>query len=48
MKDGLGLNQIDARIQMMKGEFNIDSSTNNGTKIFIELPILEKVAPNRV
>ena len=41
-KDGLGINQIDARIQMMKGKFKIDSSINKGTKIAVELPILEK------
>ncbi|ARV07600.1 histidine kinase [Polaribacter sp. SA4-10] len=41
-KDGLGLNQIDARIQMMKGKFQIDTSVNNGTYISVELPILEK------
>ena len=40
-KDGLGINQIDARIQMMKGVFNIDSGSENGTKIDIILPILE-------
>lgn len=47
-KDGLGINQIDARIQMMKGEFNIDSNSENGTKIAIVLPILEKEIPIRV
>ena len=41
-KDGLGINQIDARIQMMKGEFHINSNAAIGTKIKIELPILEK------
>ncbi len=40
-KDGLGINQIDARIQMMKGEFHIDSNAETGTKIDIVLPILE-------
>jgi len=39
---GLGINQIDARIQMMKGYFNIDSSKKKGTKITIELPIVER------
>jgi two-component system NarL family sensor kinase len=48
IKDGLGINQIDARIQMMKGEFNIQSSLNNGTRISIILPIVEKVAFNHV
>ena len=41
-KEGLGLNQIEARIQMMKGEFDICSSVNNGTVIKVRLPILEK------
>ena len=41
-KDGLGINQIEARIQMMKGKFHIDSNTETGTNIKIELPILEK------
>ena len=41
-KDGLGINQIDARIQMMKGKFHINSNAAIGTKIKIELPILEK------
>mmetsp|Transcript_28007 Transcript_28007/g.32645 ORF Transcript_28007/g.32645 Transcript_28007/m.32645 type:complete len:526 (+) Transcript_28007:1805-3382(+) len=48
MKDGLGINQIDARIQIMKGEFFIESSFNNGTIIFIELPVLEKEELNHV
>ncbi|MFT6065774.1 MAG: signal transduction histidine kinase, partial [Polaribacter sp.] len=41
-KNGLGINQIDARIQMMKGRFQIESSKNNGTKISVELPILRR------
>ncbi|WP_158841153.1 tetratricopeptide repeat-containing sensor histidine kinase [Polaribacter sp. L3A8] len=47
-KDGLGLNQIDARIQMMEGEFHIDSSKKNGTVIKVVLPILEKEPINLV
>tara|TARA_R110002126_G_scaffold291063_2_gene450215 strand:+ start:19787 stop:21520 length:1734 start_codon:yes stop_codon:yes gene_type:complete len=47
-KAGLGINQIEARIQMMRGKFNIQSSQNNGTKISVELPIVEKEAPNHV
>ena len=43
-KDGLGINQIDARIQMMKGKFNIESGKGKGTKITIELPVFEKEA----
>jgi signal transduction histidine kinase len=41
-KEGLGLNQIEARIQMMKGAFDVCSSVNNGTFIRVRLPILEK------
>ncbi|MGB0880012.1 MAG: tetratricopeptide repeat-containing sensor histidine kinase [Polaribacter sp.] len=41
-KDGLGINQINARIQIMKGKFNIDSEEGKGTRIEVELPILEK------
>lgn len=41
-KDGLGINQIDARIQMMKGKFVIESESNIGTTIIVELPIVEK------
>ncbi len=47
-KDGLGINQIDARIQMMKGDFHIDSSSEKGTKIAIVLPIQEKDISIRV
>ena len=45
-KDGLGINQIEARIQMMKGKFHIDSNSKTGTRIKIELPILEKKETN--
>ena len=38
-KDGLGINQIDARIHMMSGKFIIDSQKGKGTKISIELPV---------
>ncbi len=41
-KDGLGINQIEARIQMMKGKFVIKTEKKNGTKIIIELPIVAK------
>ncbi len=41
-KDGLGLNQITARIQVMQGKFTIDSEKDKGTKIEIELPVFEK------
>ena len=41
-KDGLGINQIEARIQVMSGFFSIDSSLKKGTNIEIILPIQEK------
>lgn len=47
-KNGLGLNQIEARIQMMKGYFNIDSSKEIGTKISIELPVVMREAITHV
>lgn len=47
-KDGLGINQIDARIKMMKGKFQIDSFKNKGTLIKVCLPILEKETINHV
>jgi two-component system NarL family sensor kinase len=41
-KDGLGLNQIDARIQIMDGKFLVESTLGEGTTISVELPIVEK------
>lgn len=41
-KKGMGISQIEARIQMMQGHFQIDSKKGNGTKITIELPIQER------
>ena len=41
-KDGLGINQIDARIHMMSGKFIIDSQKGKGTKISIELPVFRR------
>ena len=41
-KNGLGINQIDARIHMMKGQFKIESENNSGTSITIELPVFKK------
>ena len=38
-KDGLGLSHINARVKIMKGIFNIESSKNEGTSIFILVPI---------
>jgi len=42
MKGGLGLSHIDARIKVMKGVFNIVSSKDNGTSIFILVPIISR------
>lgn len=44
-KDGLGINQIEARIQVMKGTFQVNSVLNKGTKIKIAIPIQEKTIP---
>ena len=41
-KLSLGMNQIDARVQMMKGKFEITTAKGKGTKIHIELPITYK------
>ena len=41
-KDGLGLSHINARVKIMKGVFNIESSKNEGTSIFILVPITFK------
>jgi len=41
-KDGLGLNQIKARVQMMKGTIEIDSIPTQGTTINIIVPIVER------
>ncbi len=43
-KDGLGLSHINARIKVMKGVFTIDSSSEDGTSIFILVPIQAKKA----
>lgn len=40
--DGVGLNQIEARIQMMSGKLVIDSAENTGTSIHIIVPIQQK------
>ena len=41
-KDGLGINQIEARIIVMKGKFVIDSAIGKGTSILVEIPVEEK------
>jgi signal transduction histidine kinase len=46
VKDGLGINQIDARIQIMKGTFFIESSKDNGTRISVKIPVIEKESVN--
>jgi signal transduction histidine kinase len=43
-KDGFGINQIDARIQMMNGKFLIETEIGEGTTISVELPLVEKHA----
>ncbi|SEB71718.1 Histidine kinase [Tenacibaculum sp. MAR_2009_124] len=40
--DGLGLNQIEARIQMMNGNFLVESGVNQGSKITFSVPVLIK------
>jgi two-component system NarL family sensor kinase len=45
-KEGVGINQIDARIQMMQGKFTIVASKGNGTIIKVSLPIQEKEKVN--
>lgn len=39
--DGIGLNQIQARIHMMNGKFTIDSQEEVGTKIQFIVPVLK-------
>tara|TARA_B100000795_G_scaffold221454_1_gene176134 strand:- start:34 stop:1824 length:1791 start_codon:yes stop_codon:yes gene_type:complete len=45
-KDGLGINQIEARIHMMRGKFSIISYKGEGTQVKVELPIQEKEVTN--
>lgn len=40
--DGIGLNQVEARIHMMNGKLTIKSEVNVGTSIHIAVPILKK------
>ncbi len=42
LNDGIGLNQIEARVKMMSGKLTIDSEVNKGTSIFITVPIQQK------
>ena len=39
-QDGIGINQIEARVFILKGIMNIDSEIGGGTRIEINLPIL--------
>ncbi len=39
-KEGLGLRQIEARVRKMEGVLKISSSKNEGTSIFISVPII--------
>jgi signal transduction histidine kinase len=41
-EDGLGLRQIEARINKMKGIFKIKSSPNEGTAIYLSVPAIEQ------
>jgi signal transduction histidine kinase len=38
---GLGLKSIDSRVKYLNGKINYDSSTNNGTTVNIEIPMLQ-------
>ncbi len=40
--NGIGLNQIEARIKMMNGKFTINSESNKGTKVSIIIPIQQQ------
>jgi signal transduction histidine kinase len=39
-KDGIGLQNMKARIKMLKGKMRIDSAADRGTQVFIEIPIV--------
>jgi glucose-6-phosphate-specific signal transduction histidine kinase len=41
-KDGLGLNQIKARIIMMNGSFDLQSKLGEGTVVTIKVPVVER------
>lgn len=38
--EGFGINQIRARINNMKGEFNVDSTLSKGTTVYLKVPIV--------
>ncbi len=39
-KDGIGLQNMKARIEMLKGKMRIDSAADRGIQVFIEIPIV--------
>lgn len=41
-KEGVGINQINARVYMMNGKFDIDSKINQGTTIEVMLPVVPR------
>ena len=40
--EGVGIDQIKARILVMEGIFNIETSRSKGTKITIKVPVAKK------
>lgn len=40
--NGIGLNQIEARVDVMLGEFSVESSIGVGTKVMINIPVVRK------
>ncbi|MAD96879.1 MAG: histidine kinase [Flavobacteriaceae bacterium] len=41
MKEGIGIKQIEARVQLMHGDFQIYSQINKGTAVEISIPTIE-------
>ena len=41
--NGLGLAQVEARINKMNGYFEIDSSKQRGTRVYISVPVVEDI-----
>lgn len=40
-KDGLGINQIEARVKMMNGTFKVNSDEGEGTSISVKIPVTD-------
>lgn len=40
-KEGIGIRQIEARVQLMNGDFKIESIIDKGTQIEISIPTIE-------